>query len=164
MAFVELERAGDEFNKVMVSAIKHNERLVINTVTKMPDRFQTRSLNFYFKVLKVRSGHLRGSIRGFLRKISRTEFVIGMRAGGEKAAYAPIQHEGGFIPPHIIRPRVKKALAWGPIISGNKRQFVAKSVRHPGSYIKPKKYMEFPMLKETQLITKEFTEQMGFGK
>ena len=64
------------------------------------------------------SGRL-GSIRRF---VSRDEAGV-----GTDVAYGPIHQFGGTIPPRVIRPRSKKALAWPGA------RHPVKEVRHPGS-------------------------------
>jgi len=84
------------------------------------------------------------------------------KAGGNRAIdvgtnveYARIQEFGGKIPPHVIRPRVKSALAfkWANAPSGMKPgkggKFVFLSVNHPGSIIKAQPYLR-PAITESQ--------------
>lgn len=52
---------------------------------------------------------------------------------GTNKKYAAIQQLGGDIPPHIIKARNKKALAFG----GK----VRKSVKHPGATIRPRPFL-----------------------
>lgn len=54
------------------------------------------------------------------------------------AKYAAIVHNGGKTPPHTIRARRKKALAF----SYRGDQVIVKSVRHPGSKVKPRPWLQ----------------------
>ena len=68
---------------------------------------------------------------GFLEKSVTTDYrksgLVGVVFLDPKIApYGPIVHEGS--PPHVIRPKVKRALRWA---SGGRFIF-AKTVHHPG--------------------------------
>jgi len=78
--------------------------------------------------LKVRTGRLRASIHHRLEEGGRNVRVI------VNAKYGRIHEYGGTTKAHIIRPRVKKALAFGDGI-------VVKFVRHPGSKIPVRPYL-----------------------
>lgn len=52
---------------------------------------------------------------------------------GTNLVYARIQHFGGKTKPHVIKPRTKKALAFG--------DKVLKSVKHPGSNIPARPFL-----------------------
>ena len=160
---------GKAFDELLSEAAKKNEKIISSTLRKAPNRFQRAAIAFYRKVLKRRSGNLVRSIHGFFsQNISTKEYELGLRAGGEVAKYAYIQHEGGHTRPHIIRVRVAKALRWyggkmtksGRVSKAKGNTFFAKSVRHPGSYIKPKKYLQFPLKTETEKISKELLEKI----
>ncbi len=74
---------------------------------------------------------------------------------GTNVAYARIQEQGGKIPPHIIKPRVKQALAFkwpnapGGLKPGKGGLFVFKSVNHPGATIPAQPYLK-PALEESR--------------
>jgi len=78
--------------------------------------------------LKVRTGRLRASIHHRLESGGRNVRVI------VNAKYGRIHEYGGTTKAHIIRPRVKKALAFGDGI-------VVTFVRHPGSKIPARPYL-----------------------
>jgi len=71
---------------------------------------------------------------------------------GTNTAYAAIQEFGGKIPPHIIRPRTKQALAfkWPNAPAGVEPSksglFVFRHVNHPGAIIRAQPYLR-PALK-----------------
>lgn len=154
----DLENIGDAFNDVLGEAAKKNEKKIRKVLKKAPNKFQRAAIAFYPKVLKQRSGNLIRSIQGFFsQNLSTKEYNLGLRAGGEVAKYARIQHEGGHTRPHIIRPRVAKALSW---VKGGKRHF-SKRVNHPGSNIKAKKYLIIPLRKEADKISKELLKVIG---
>ena len=80
---------------------------------------------------------------------------------GSDAAHASIHQTGGRTRPHIIRPRFKKALAFG----GG----VYRMVRHPGSNMPPRPYLPFhadgrPTAAADRMITWTFTKKLGLDK
>jgi phage gpG-like protein len=74
---------------------------------------------------------------------------------GTNVIYGRIQELGGKIPAHIIKPRVKQALAFkwpnapGGLKPGKGGLFVFKSVNHPGATIPAKPYLR-PALEESK--------------
>lgn len=74
---------------------------------------------------------------------------------GTNVVYARIQEQGGKIPAHIIKPRVKQALAFkwpnapGGLKPGKGGLFVFKSVNHPGATIPAQPYLR-PALEESK--------------
>jgi HK97 gp10 family phage protein len=71
-------------------------------------------------------------------------------AAGTNVKYAAIQEFGGKTPPHIIRPRNKKALKFD---IGGETVF-AKYVNHPGSNIPAQPYLR-PALRESEPVVKQ---------
>lgn len=101
-------------------ATREGARLVMN--------LQSRVVNSAKQRAPVDTGNMRNSIR------QEPVQVSGSRVTGvvlSAADYSMYVHEGTR--PHIIRPRVAKALAF--TIGG--RQVFAKSVRHPGTKARP---------------------------
>lgn len=102
--------------------------------------------------LHVRSGALLNSVSAS-KKVYRdgNDYVVG-EIGTQGVPYARIHEFGGKTAPHVIVPRVRKALSF--IMGGNK--VVVKSVNHPGSTIPARPYLR-PALAATQdKIVKEF--------
>lgn len=155
---VDIENITKEFEKVLGSAAKKNEKFIVSEIQKTPARLKTAAIAFTPKTgLKRRSGRLIGSIEGFLRKISSKEFVLGLKAGGEVAAYAKAQHDGAIIPSRFIKPRVAKALSW---MQGGKRRF-SKGHRVKGFKLKARKYLIDPLIVETRELTKRLLKGIG---
>lgn len=82
------------------------------------------------------TGRLASSIQG--RSTSDTAVV------GTNTVYAEIHHKGGKTKPHIIKPRNKKALAFG----GR----VVKSVNHPGSVIPARPFLMITPSGEVKIL------------
>lgn len=94
--------------------------------------------NLTGKKLKVRTGRLRSGqqlprvTRGF--SAVKTAFI-------NRVEYAGIHEYGGTTPPHVIVPKLKKALKFR---KGADTIF-AKKVNHPGSKIKEKQFTREPI-------------------
>jgi len=165
-----LENIGKELGSVLKEAAKKNEKFVAGELTRFPDKLKTAAIAYYPETgLKRRSGNLIRSIKGFFRKDGTDSYTIGLVAGGEVAKYARIQHEGGTTRPHIIRPRVAKALRWygggrtkgGKVSKAKGNVFFAKSVNHPGSHIKAKRYLIVPLVDKTKQLIKDLLKGIG---
>ena len=79
------------------------------------------------KAAPFKTGFLRNSLN--VEKSDENEVTISMVNYGKFVEFGT--------PPHTIRPREKKALAWGRNLGGGKREFVRKSVEHPGTKPNP---------------------------
>ena len=122
---------------------------LLRFVDNIGREFLLAALQYYPKVLKVKSGNLRKRFDHFRERRGTNRLAIGLKADVE---YARIQHDGGHTGPHEIIPRFKQALYW----PGAKHP--VKKVNHPGSYIKPKKFFITPM---RMVIDKKIKETKG---
>jgi phage gpG-like protein len=85
--------------------------------------------------LRVRTGRLRRSIRSTYPVVATGGIVSSI---GTNVEYAGIHEFGGTVPPHTIRPKTAKALAF--TIRGKK--IIRKSVRHPGATYPARRYIQ----------------------
>jgi phage gpG-like protein len=92
--------------------------------------------NLSGRVLQVRSGRLRGSIRS---QMVETKDELGGRVWTEGVPYARIHEFGGTTSPHVIAAKNSKSLAF---VWGAKGLVFFKRVNHPGSRIPQRSYME----------------------
>lgn len=86
---------------------------------------------------RTKRGHWPGKIlteSGRLRASIQADSGMTYARVGTNEPYAAIHHLGGKTKPHVIRPRNKKALAFG----GR----VVKSVNHPGSNIPARPFLQ----------------------
>lgn len=94
-------------------------------------------------------------LRNSIRVTSASESGVSI---GSDAAYAAIHQTGGQTAAHIIRPRFKKALAFG----GG----VYRMVKHPGSSIPARPYLPFtssgvPTAEADRMITHTLAKKLG---
>jgi hypothetical protein len=108
----------------------------IKGIAKSPEmladltRRMTRAQLAAKTIVGVRTGRLQSSIRknaGSTAKGVYVDVIAGWKGAGLGASYMWYHHEG--TPPHIIRPRKRKALRF---IQGGKVRF-AQKVHHPGT-------------------------------
>lgn len=77
---------------------------------------------------------------------------------GTSVEYAHIQEFGGQIPPHLIRPRTKEALAFewpgapGNLKPGKSGKYVFRFVNHPGATIPPQPYLRPALQQKRQEV------------
>lgn len=90
--------------------------------------------NLSGKVLRARSGRLRGAVRS---QLIETKDTIGGRVYVQGVPYAAIHEFGGRTKPHEIAARHSASLAF--VWKGEMRFF--KKVNHPGSRIPERSYM-----------------------
>ncbi|MBQ1541235.1 MAG: hypothetical protein IIZ63_04475 [Caulobacteraceae bacterium] len=102
------------------------------------------------EVLQTRSGALARSIASDVAGGGEETYA---RVFSQGVKYAAIQEYGGQTPPHEILPVKAKALAF---MIGGKPVFAA-SVKHPGSRIPPRPYLQ-PALDEAAA---EMTQTLG---
>jgi phage gpG-like protein len=88
-----------------------------------------------------RSGTLRNSI---VAEHDANSAVVGVGFGKGAEKYAAIHQFGGKTSPHVIRPKNKKALAFGGI--------VRKSVNHPGSVIPARPFLALTSEDEGKIV------------
>ena len=158
MTVTTLENIGKELGSVLKEAAKKNEKFVAGELTRFPDKLKTAAIAYYPETgLKRRSGNLIRSIKGFFRKDGTDSYTIGLVAGGEVAKYARIQHDGGTIPKHMVRPRVAKALSW---MQGGKRRF-SKGHQVGPTTIKAKRYLIVPLIDKTKQLIKDLLKGIG---
>jgi len=95
----------------------------------------------------IDTGRLRGSITH--RSTATAAFV------GTNVEYARIHQEGATIPPHVIRPRFKKALFWPGAAHP------VKHVKHPGGRIpaRPFLHLEDEDIKNIQDTILDYIER-----
>lgn len=93
----------------------------------------------------VRSGQLAASIQD---EWSNDQAVV-----GTNKAYAAIQQFGGTTAPHVIRPRFKRALAFGGV--------VVRQVNHPGSRITARPFLQLTEADAEDMLqeARQFIEQ-----
>jgi len=155
---VKSERIGAVLTGVLRLAARHNAKVVKKHMKLWPFEFEAAAIDAYPSFLNVKSGRLRGAIRGF-SKVSAQRYILGLRVRG--LAYATILHEGGTTRPHMIRPRKKGGtLSW--IGAGGVRRF-SKGHMHPGSKFRPRPYLRKPMFKESKKLTVRLVKDIGWG-
>lgn len=150
MTQVPIENLGAEFKRIIDAAGKHNAEVIAKTIKGMPYEFEDAAIQYYPLVLRVRSGHLKQQIEGFSRNIGAGVVEIGLQNDKE---YARVQHDGfdGMVNvPSHSRTR-----------AGNTHQ-VRAHTRH--MRIKPKKFLERPMVIKANIILTEMMRKFGFGK
>jgi phage gpG-like protein len=91
--------------------------------------------NLSGKVLQLRSGRLRNSVRS---EMIETSDSIGGRVFSQGVPYARIHEFGGVTSPHVIMAKNSKSLAF---VWGGRGLVFFKSVNHPGSRIPERSYM-----------------------
>lgn len=135
---IKIENLDKALAKSLSELTETSRREVARIVQDLPQKFEREAKVTYTNVLRVRSGQLRGAIQPISRRTSDNSWEIGLR---NDKNYALIQHEGGTIPPHVIRPRNAKALFWPGA------RHPVKKVNHPGGFIKATKFLEDPILR-----------------
>lgn len=147
----------EQFPGAMAALLKrmyqHNNEAVLTEVNALPFNAELRAKASFGGYMNVISGNLRRAITGFSRQSGRF-WTVGL---SNEMAYAAIQHEGGTIPPHEIRPRFAKALFWP-----GADHPVAK-VDHPGGTIKAKPFMADPLKAEAGKMMDRLINKIGFG-
>lgn len=86
--------------------------------------------------LKTKSGDL---LEGVQMEIIQEGLRVEGRVYIAGVPYAQIQDQGGVTPPHIIRPRNAKVLAF---LAASGHKVFATRVFHPGGQIAPKNFMK----------------------
>ena len=153
MTEIDIRELGPALVDMLNDLAKKNALLVGRKAADMPRRFLKAADAFYFSVLKVRTGRLRQSFEPVGSNIAEGLFTAGLRS---RVEYATIQHEGGTIPPHVIRPKFKKALFWPGAAHP------VKKVNHPGGTIRPTKFFAIPIIAETATVIAELKKEIGF--
>lgn len=151
---VTLQQLGGELTRLVNSVAKNNAQAVKTEIEQWPNRVRTRAVGHYGSTgLQVRSGQLRNQMQGFTRQQGNS-VELGL---SNPKVYAAIHEFGGTIPPHIIEPRVKKALAW-PGMQGGPYAVV----RHPGGVIRKTEFMSEPVRNEGMAMVERLKKAEGF--
>lgn len=153
MTRIDIGKIGPAITSTLNDLAKKNKALVGRKAADLPRRFLKAADAFYFSVLRVRTGRLRQSFEPVGQNIQEGRFTAGLRS---RVEYATIQHQGGTIPPHVIRPKFKKALFWPGA------EHPVKKVNHPGGTIRPKFFFKIPMIAETEKMITELKKEIGF--
>lgn len=120
-------RARVNIDKALEAGLKKGAKIVVEEFVKALERSVLVVQGLAKQLAPVRTGTLRRSIS---RRVTGVKGVV-----GSNLKYAAIQEFGGTTGPHVIRPKNKKALFWPGATHP------VKSVNHPGSKIKPKRYL-----------------------
>lgn len=154
---IEIENIGKEVGKMLKKLSETSRREIEASARNLPVAFEREAKSFVTFALRVRSGDLRRSIEQISRNQGGGSVELGLSSN---KIYSRIQHEGGTIPPHVIRPRNAKALFWPGA------RHPVKKVNHPGGFIPATKFLETPIRLVMGLWSQRILKKIaaGFGK